>query len=90
MQIMAVPSAGEAASGPTSGSAIRGSNDMFMQLLMAELQTQNPLSPMDPNQMVNQLVQLNTLKEITSIRELLQQLGTIPDTPVEQNTQGGQ
>lgn len=44
----------------------------FLTLLMTQLKTQDPLSPMDPTQMVGQLVQLNTLGEIMSIRQLLE------------------
>jgi flagellar basal-body rod modification protein FlgD len=89
MQIMAVPTAAQTASGTTNTPAIDGSNDMFMQLLIAQLQTQDPLSPMDPNQMVDQLVQLNTLNEVTSIRQLLQQLSPSTEATKTGNTQGG-
>ena len=56
-------------------------NDSFMQLLIAQLQNQSPLDPVDPNQFVGQLVQFNTLNEIISIRQLLQQVaGSAPTT----------
>ncbi len=45
----------------------------FLTLLMAQLKTQDPLSPMDPNQMVTQLVQFNSLGQLMSIRQLLEQ-----------------
>jgi len=45
---------------------------MFLTLLTAQLKAQDPTSPMDPNQMVGQLVQFNTLGQIMKIRELLQ------------------
>lgn len=89
MQIMAVPAATQAASATTSTPALDGANDMFMQLLIAQLQTQDPLSPMDPNQMVDQLVQLNTLNEVTGIRQLLQQMSPSTDSTKTGNTQGG-
>ena len=44
----------------------------FLTLLMTELKAQDPTSPMDPTQMVGQLVQFNTLSEIMKIRELVQ------------------
>lgn len=53
---------------PTS----KGLNDMFMQLLVAQLQNQSPLSPMDPTQFVGQLAQFSELSEITQINQLLQ------------------
>jgi len=45
---------------------------MFMQLLIAELKSQNPTSPQDPTQFVGQLVQFNSLSELEKIRALLQ------------------
>ncbi len=44
----------------------------FMQMLITELQAQDPMSPMDTSAMVTQLTQLNTLDQVTQIRELLQ------------------
>jgi len=44
----------------------------FLTLLMTELKAQDPTSPMDPTQMVGQMVQFNTLGEIMKIRELIQ------------------
>lgn len=44
----------------------------FLTLLMTQLKTQDPLSPMDPKEMVTQLVQFNTLGQIMQIRELLE------------------
>jgi flagellar basal-body rod modification protein FlgD len=51
-----------------------GLNSMFMQLLMAQLKNQSPLSPMDPAQFVGQLAQFSQLNAINSIYTLLQQL----------------
>jgi len=42
--------------------------DSFMTLLTAQLQAQDPLSPMDPDQMVNELTSINTLQQIIQIR----------------------
>lgn len=50
--------------------------NMFMKLLMAQLKAQDPLSPTDANQFVSQLVDFNTLGEITKIRQLVESLGT--------------
>ena len=61
-----------AASNPTTSSDTTGTtNDMFLQLLTTQLKNQSPLDPVDPNQFVNQMVQLNTLNQIVSIRQLL-------------------
>jgi flagellar basal-body rod modification protein FlgD len=42
--------------------------DSFITLLTAQLQAQDPLSPMDPDQMVNELTSINTLQQIIQIR----------------------
>jgi Flagellar hook capping protein - N-terminal region len=67
----------ETASGSTGGiPSSQGLNDMFLQLLVAQLQNQNPLTPMDPTQFVGQLAQFSELSEITQIRELMQERAT--------------
>jgi flagellar basal-body rod modification protein FlgD len=38
-----------------------------MTLLLAELKYQNPLEPMDTNQMVSQMVQMNSLTQLQTI-----------------------
>jgi flagellar basal-body rod modification protein FlgD len=64
-------------SGSTANNAASGlgedTTQTFLTLLMAQLKTQDPLSPMDPNQMVTQLVQFNSLGQLMSIRQLLEQ-----------------
>ena len=40
----------------------------FITLLTAQLQAQDPLSPMDPNQMVSELTSINTLQQLVQIR----------------------
>jgi len=42
--------------------------DSFITLLTAQLQAQDPLSPMDPDQMVDELTSINTLQQIIQIR----------------------
>ncbi|MBI1741107.1 MAG: hypothetical protein HY233_09375 [Acidobacteriales bacterium] len=61
----------------TAGSAATPAadmNNMFMQLLVAQLKSQSPLDPLDPNQFVGQLATFNSLSELTQIREILQKL----------------
>lgn len=50
-----------------------GLNNMFLQLLVAQLQNQSPLNPMDPTQFVGQLAQFSELSEVTQIEQTLQQ-----------------
>lgn len=47
-------------------------NNMFLQLLVAQLQNQSPLNPMDPTQFVGQLAQFSELSEVTQIDQILQ------------------
>jgi hypothetical protein len=48
--------------------------DAFITLLTAQLQAQDPLNPMDPNQMVTELTSMNTLQETIQIRQDLDTL----------------
>lgn len=62
----------------------------FLTLLMTQLKTQDPLSPMDPTQMVTQLVQFNSLGQLMSIRQLLeQQTGQNQSTTAASAVAGG-
>jgi flagellar basal-body rod modification protein FlgD len=72
---------------PTSGSGsstggLLGTGDdggQFMQLLLTELQSQDPTQPMDTDSTVTQLVQLNLLDQVTQINSTVQSLvGSIP------------
>ena len=59
-----------AATGSSTSSSTGSTNDVgesFMALLLAELKYQNPLEPMDTNQMVSQMVQLNSLTQLQNI-----------------------
>jgi flagellar basal-body rod modification protein FlgD len=60
------------AANASSASAGAPSNQLgpnsFITLLTAQLQAQDPLNPMDPNQMVNELTSINTLQQIMQIR----------------------
>lgn len=44
----------------------------FLQLLVAELKTQDPLNPMDSTNFVTQLAQFNSLEQLISINDSLQ------------------
>jgi flagellar basal-body rod modification protein FlgD len=63
----------------TSGSSQSDSlNDLgpnaFITLLTAQLQAQDPLNPMDPDQMVDELTSMNTLQQTIQIRQDLDSL----------------
>ena len=59
----------------TSGSIGLSSSESidttFLNLLVTELKTQDPTSPMDPTAMVGQMVSLNQLDQLIGIRQLL-------------------
>ncbi|MBI3476228.1 MAG: flagellar biosynthesis protein FlgD [Acidobacteria bacterium] len=64
-----------ASSTPASSSSPVSAKDTsanYLQLLIAELQAQDPTSPLDPNQMTAQIVSLNQLDQLIQIRSLLQ------------------
>ena len=56
----------------TSDTLANSSSDLFLQLLVAQLKTQDPTSPMDPTQMVGQMLSMNQLNELISINQTLQ------------------
>jgi flagellar basal-body rod modification protein FlgD len=78
MMIQPIQAASASSSTPkasaTSGSA-QDTSGAYLQLLVAELQSQDPTSPLDPNQMTAQIVSLNQLDQLIQIRELLQGIG---------------
>jgi flagellar basal-body rod modification protein FlgD len=48
--------------------------DAFMQLLLAQMQNQDPLEPMSDTDFIAQLAQFNSLNELTSISATLDEL----------------
>jgi flagellar hook assembly protein FlgD len=69
---------------PTPDSLANSSSDLFLQLLVAQLKTQDPTSPMDPTQMVGQMLSMNQLNELIQIRQLMQ--GGDSTTPSQPTT----
>ena len=62
----------------SSGSSTSSSNDSatisandFLSLLVTEMQNQDPTSDTDPNEYVDQLVQVNSLEQLISINQTL-------------------
>ncbi len=45
------------------------SEQMFLQLLVAQLKNQNPLNPQDGTQFVSQLAQFSQLEQVIAIRK---------------------
>jgi flagellar basal-body rod modification protein FlgD len=61
---------------------------MFMQLLITQLQNQDPTSPMDPSTFVSQLVEVNSLDQVSQINQLLQ--STLGSSQSSSSSAGGQ
>lgn len=55
-------------SGPTSIGASAPNEQMFLQLLVAQLKNQDPMSPTDGTQFVSQLAQFSELEQVIAIR----------------------
>src|SRR5579863_6860304 len=70
---------------PTSQSL----DGMFLQLLVAQLQNQDPTSPLDPSQFVGQLAQFSELSEVTQIDQILQQYASAGSGTSGSGTAGG-
>ena len=67
------PSANTQLNPPSTSTADSNSQlgpNSFITLLTAQLQSQDPLNPMDPTQMVNQLTQINSLQQLIQIQTL--------------------
>ena len=63
-------SSGSSSSSSPSAPADNGLNaNSFITLLTTQLQAQDPLSPMDPSQMVTELTQMNTFEQLLQIRQ---------------------
>ncbi len=65
-------SAASSSTGSTSSSSNTAiSQSSFLQLIATELQAQDPTNPLDPAQFMGQLVQFDTLDQVTGIYNLL-------------------
>jgi flagellar basal-body rod modification protein FlgD len=58
----------------SSSSAMTG--QMFLQLLVKQLQEQDPSSPMDSNQMISQMSQLSSMEQLTDLNSSITSLTT--------------
>jgi flagellar basal-body rod modification protein FlgD len=71
-------SASSATSSTASSSANSGSSlqNTFLQLLVTQLQNQDPTNPMDSSQMTSQLAEINTVTGISQLNTSLSSLST--------------
>ncbi|MGA8731841.1 MAG: flagellar hook capping FlgD N-terminal domain-containing protein [Terracidiphilus sp.] len=68
-------------SGTTTGTSSTDLQSTFLNLLVTELQNQDPTSPVDPTEMVSQMVSLNQLDQLISINQTLGNLTSVSSTP---------
>lgn len=66
---------------PSSGSSTalsdaNASQDRFLKLLVAQLNNQDPMNPMDNAQMTSQMAQINTVTGIQQVNETLKSMAT--------------
>lgn len=68
------------AQGPANANQLRGTQQdigdkqIFLKLLVAQMENQDPLNPSDPTQMSAQLAQFNMVEQQTNTNKLLEQL----------------
>jgi flagellar basal-body rod modification protein FlgD len=73
-------------SGSSSGSNNQLGPNSFITLLTAQLQAQDPMNPMDPSQMVDQLTGINSLQQLIQIQSDLQQALNLPPSTTQTTT----
>jgi len=71
MNVGTVQSTTPAATGAASAFSGMG-GDQFMQLLLAEMKNQNPLNPMNDQDFMNQVTQINSLMEMQTMSSNMQ------------------
>ncbi len=75
IQGIATNSAASAADSTSAGASQNSMGNLdttFLNLLITELQSQDPTAPMDATQMVGQMVSLNQLDQLIGIHQILE------------------
>jgi flagellar basal-body rod modification protein FlgD len=70
------PASTGSSSTSSTGTSSSDLQTTFLNLLVTELQNQDPTSPVDPTQMVSQMVSLNQLDQLISINQTLSNLSS--------------
>ena len=73
-KILAFTANSQTANVKTTAKASSTGEDTFLKLLVEQLKNQDPLSPMDGAQFVAQLAQFNSVEQLISINNKLEQL----------------
>ena len=53
------------------------SKDLFLKLLVAQIQNQDPLNAMDPTEFVSQLSQFSSMEQLVEIRQTLESIHAV-------------
>ncbi len=86
---MAAPASGTSSTGSSGSSSATISANDFLTLLVTEMQNQDPTATTDPNEYINQLVQVNSLEQLIDINQNLSSvLGTSGAAPSGSPSQG--
>jgi len=72
----------------TSTSSRLANQDIFMQLLVAQLKYQNPMNPADGVEFMTQLTQFSQLEQTTAIRKAVESLAETVSTSASTLTKG--
>lgn len=70
--VSSAASSSSAISGSTTATSAQGQQDRFLKLLVAQMQNQDPLNPMDNAQVTTQMAQLSTVTGIEKLNATLQ------------------
>ena len=70
-QALPLSSRSPAASTSSSGTSPQQIQNEFLQLLVTQLQNQDPLSPQDPTQFLSQLTEINSVEQLVQANQTL-------------------
>jgi flagellar basal-body rod modification protein FlgD len=91
--VTAMDSSTSGANGSSSTNSATISANDFLSLLVTEMQNQDPTANTDPNEYINQLVNVNSLEQLISINQTLSSatggLGNTTGTPGSSGGSGG-
>jgi len=78
------------ATSPSSTATGIADPNLFITLLTAQLQAQDPLNPMSPQDMVNQLTEVSSLQQLVNINQTLTTIskGSQGPSPSQTNPTG--
>ena len=72
------PTSGQTPTAPATNPTVSSlaNQNTFLQLLVAQLQNQDPLNPQDGTQFVSQLAQLSELQQVVSLNQNVSTIAT--------------